>query len=638
MQEVTGSNPVFPNTKMSTYAEIIKNKYPGQYKDTLAIESNGRLFDLSTESPETEDTNFKLISFSSEAGKMLFWHSAAHILAQAIRRLWPEAKFDDGPALKNGPGHFYYDLHLEEKITEEDFDRIEQEVQKIQKENHQITKRILSKNEALAHYKSLDETFKIAIIEKLPADAKISLYKQGEFEDLCRGPHVPNTSVFRAFKLTAISGAYWKNDSSNPMLQRIYGVAFPDKKLLKAYLLRIEEAKKRDHRKLGKELDLFHIETYTPGMVFWHSNGYTLYIQLQNYIRKKISNRGYQEINTPAIADKGLWEKSGHWDVFRENMFFTESEEKIFAIKPMNCPCHIMVYNQGLKSYRDLPLRLAEFGSCHRNEPSGTLHGLMRVRAFTQDDAHIFCTEDQIQSEVSDFIDLVKEVYADFGFNEILIKLSTRPEKRVGTDEIWDKAEAALTLALDKKNIHWELNEGEGAFYGPKIEFSLQDSLERVWQCGTIQVDFSMPGRLKAEYVAPDGSRKTPVMLHRAVFGSLERFIGILIEEYAGKFPLWLAPIQVSILTVNEDVTDYAREVANQLQHKNFRVLLNTSNDKIGYKIRDWNQKKINYAIILGNQEKESGCISIRARGERETKTLSIDEFVKKVQDELGMP
>ncbi|MCB1199949.1 MAG: threonine--tRNA ligase [Leptospiraceae bacterium] len=621
---------------MSTYSELIAEKQPSLRKKALAVKVGDQLLDLFREAPNGETGDgYKVVTFDTDEGKMLFWHSSAHILAQAVRRIWPDAKFDDGPALMSGPGHFYYDIYLEHKISEEDFARIEAEVEKIVSENHTISRRVLAKSDALAHFQSQAEQFKVAIIEKLPESAEISLYSQGDFEDLCRGPHVPSTGVFGAFKLTAISGAYWKGDASNPMLQRIYGVSFPDNKMLKSYIQRLEEAKKRDHRKLGKELELFHIEPTTPGMVYWHPKGYTIYTELQSYIRRKLALRNYQELHTPTIADKTLWEKSGHWEVFRENMFFTESEEKIFAVKPMNCPCHVTVFNQGLKSYRDLPLRLAEFGSCHRNEPSGTLHGLMRVRAFTQDDAHIFCTEEQIQEEVANFIDLVREVYTDFGFNDILVKLSTRPEKRVGTDENWDRAEKALEVALDTKKLDWELNPGEGAFYGPKIEFSLRDCLDRVWQCGTIQVDFSMPGRLGAEYVASDGSRKTPVMLHRAVFGSLERFIGILIEEYAGKFPVWLSPIQVSILSVNEEVNDYSKEIEKLLKENGFRVELNISSDKIGYKIREWTQKKINYAVVLGAREKDGRELAVRERGEQETKSFQIQEFIDLLKSQL---
>ena len=618
----------------NTFADVVTQRLQAQRKQILAAKVEDKMYDLSDNLPNSnEDLNF--ITFDDVEGKLLFWHSSAHTLAQALRRLYPEVKFDDGPALFQGPGHFYYDVYLEEKITEDDFAKIEVEIEKVIQENLPVSSRILEQEEAIKHFGDLGETFKLDIIKKLPKGTPISLYKQGDFEDMCRGPHVASTGVLGNFKLTAVSGAYWKGDVNNPMLQRIYGVSFPQKKQLKEYLFKIEEAKKRDHRKLGKELSLFHSQAEAPGMIFWHQKGYSLYRTVENYVRQLMEKNDYQEVKSPQVLDLSLWEKSGHADKFAENMFLTKSEDRTFAVKPMNCPCHVQIFNQGLKSYRDLPLRMAEFGSCHRNEPSGTLHGLMRVRNFVQDDAHIFCTEEMIQDEVSTFTDLLFEAYKDFGFTDVIIKLSTRPENRVGDDKVWDKAEKALEDALNFKKLDWELQPGEGAFYGPKIEFSLKDCLDRVWQCGTIQVDFSTPTRLDASYVNSQGDKVAPVMLHRAILGSIERFVGILIEHYAGKFPLWLSPSQVKVLTVSDEQKEYAQEIVGKLKAQGFYADLDIRNEKIGYKVREWNSEKVNYAIILGAQEMESKNISFRARGERETTSLTLDGFIQKLAKEI---
>jgi threonyl-tRNA synthetase len=482
---------------------------------------------------------------------------------------------------------------------------------------------------------SFGEDYKAQIIESIPSDQTLSLYEQGSFIDLCRGPHVPSTGKLKAFKLMKLAGAYWRGDSNNEMLQRIYGTAWANQKDLSAHLHRLEEAEKRDHRKIGRQLDLFHVQDEAPGMIFWHDKGWTIYTEIQGYIRRLLRLNGYQEVHTPQLVDRSLWEKSGHWEKFRDGMFTTNSENRDYAVKPMNCPCHIQIYNQGLRSYRDLPLRLAEFGSCHRNEPSGTLHGLMRVRSFVQDDAHIFCTEEQIQDEVSTFIDLLFKVYKDFGFTEVLIKLSTRPEKRVGSDEVWDKAEQALELALNHKGLAWELQPGEGAFYGPKIEFSLKDCIGRVWQCGTIQVDFSMPERLDAEYVAADSSRQVPVMLHRAILGSLERFIGILIEEHAGAFPTWLAPVQVMVMNITDKQADYAKQVLSQLQALGFRVALDLRNEKIGLKIREHTLQRVPYLLVIGGRECENQQVAVRTRAGEDLGSMPVATFIDRLNAEV---
>ncbi|MGB5408911.1 MAG: threonine--tRNA ligase, partial [Thiogranum sp.] len=529
---------------------------PGLAKAALAGKVDDRMVDTSY--VIEQDASLGIITDRDEEGVEVIRHSTAHLLAQAVKELFPEAQVTIGPVIENG---FYYDFAYKRAFTPEDLEKIEKKMAELARQDFQVSRKVMPRDEAIDFFRGMGEDYKAEIISDIPQGEDISLYQQGEFIDLCRGPHVPATGKLKAFKLMKVAGAYWRGDSDNEMLQRIYGTAWNDKKALKAYLHRLEEAEKRDHRKIGKLMNMFHTQEQAPGMVFWHDNGWRVYLQIQDYIRAKLRDHGYQEVHTPSLIDRSLWEKSGHWEKFHDDMFITESETRTFAIKPMNCPAHIQIYNQGLKSYRDLPLRLAEFGSCHRNEPSGTLHGLMRVRGFVQDDAHIFCTEQQILGEVSDFIDLLFEVYKDFGFEDVILKLSTRPDKRVGDDSLWDKAEKALQEALDQKQLRWDLQPGEGAFYGPKIEFSLKDCLERVWQLGTIQLDFSMPARLGASYVAEDGSKHVPVMLHRAILGSLERFIGILIEHYAGSLPLWLAPEQAMVLNITDKHADYAKKV-----------------------------------------------------------------------------
>ena len=553
-------------------------------------------------------------------------HSTAHLLAQAVQQLFPGTQVTIGPTVEDG---FYYDFASGHNFTLEDLDKIEARMVELAADDLSVERIVAPRDKAIEIFRNMGEHYKVQIIEDLPEDEEISIYRQGEWMDLCRGPHVPSTGKLQAFKLTKVAGAYWRGDANNQQLQRIYGTAWPNKKQLKAYLNRIAEAEKRDHRKIAKKLNLFHTQEEAPGMVFWHPAGWTIYQTIERYMREKQHAYDYQEIKTPQVVDISLWQRSGHADKFAEGMFTVETEERQFAVKPMNCPCHVQVFNQGLKSYRDLPLRLAEFGSCHRNEPSGSLHGIMRVRGFTQDDAHIFCTEEQIQPEVSQFIDMLHEVYADFGFSEVIYRLSTRPSQRVGTDEDWDRAEAALAEALNAQGLPWEELPGEGAFYGPKIEFSLKDCIGRVWQLGTIQVDFSMPGRLDAQYVAEDGSRKIPVMLHRAVLGSFERFIGILIEHYEGAFPVWLAPRQAVVVNITDKQSDYARQVAAQLQEAGYRVETDLRNEKIGFKIRELEMGKVPYVVVVGDKEMESGSVSVRARHGQDLGTLSLDEFVE---------
>ena len=624
-----GSQREFDNSV--TVMDVAADIGPGLARATLAGKVDGKLVDAAY--LVDHDASLALITDRDEEGLEILRHSTAHLLAQAVKQLFPDTQVTIGPVVDDG---FYYDFARDESFTEADLAVIEKRMKELVKQDIPIERSLMSRDEAIRFFRDLGENYKAEIIESIPEDQELSLYKQGDFTDLCRGPHVPSTGRLKAFKLMKLAGAYWRGDSNNEMLQRIYGTAWGDKKALKAYLKRLEEAEKRDHRKLGRQLDLFHSQEEAPGMVFWHDNGWTLYQQIEQYVRKLLREHGYGEVRTPNLADRVLWEKSGHWDKFKDDMFTTHSENREYAVKPMNCPCHIQIFNQGLKSYRDLPLRMAEFGSCHRNEPSGTLHGLMRVRGFTQDDAHIFCTEDQIQDEVSAFIDLLFRVYRDFGFEDVIIKLSTRPEKRVGSDEVWDKAEAALATALNAKGLEWELQPGEGAFYGPKIEFSLRDCLERVWQCGTIQVDFNMPGRLDAQYVAEDGSRQTPVMLHRAILGSLERFIGILIEHYAGAFPLWLAPNQVVVMGITDNQADYVREVAEKLQKQGIRAIADLRNEKVGFKIREHTLQKVPYLLIAGDREVENSTVAGRTRGGEDLGGMTLEAFVDKLAGEIA--
>ncbi|CAC9968094.1 Threonyl-tRNA synthetase (EC 6.1.1.3) [uncultured Gammaproteobacteria bacterium] len=609
--------------------EVAKSIGSGLAKATLAGKVNGELVDASF-MIEVNST-LSIITDKDAEGLEVIRHSTAHLLAQATQMLYPDAQVTIGPVIKEG---FYYDFAYKGGFSEGDLAKIEKNMNKLVKQNLKIERSEMSRDEAVQFFKDKGEYYKAEIIESIPAEQVLSLYKQGDFIDLCRGPHVPSTAKLKAFKLMKLAGAYWRGDSNNEMLQRVYGTAWASKQDLETHLHRLEEAEKRDHRKIGKTQDLFHMQEEAPGMVFWHEKGWTLYQIVEQYMRGVFKDNDYKEVHTPQLIDKSLWEKSGHWDKFGDAMFTTSSENRDYAVKPMNCPAHIQIYNQGLKSYRDLPLRLAEFGSCHRNEPSGTLHGIMRVRNFVQDDGHIFCSEAQIQSEVSTFIDLTFGVYQHFGFENIDIKLSTRPEKRVGSDAVWDKAEAALAQALNDKGIEWELQEGEGAFYGPKIEFVLKDCLDREWQCGTLQVDFSMPERLDAQFIAEDGSKQTPVMLHRAIVGSLERFVGILIEHYEGAFPSWLAPIQAVILNISEKQADFSINVEKKLKKQGFRVISDLRNEKIGFKIREHSMQRFPYLLVVGDREMENNEISVRKRGGEDLGSMSIEAFIKLVKED----
>ncbi len=604
---------------------------PGLAKATLAGRVNDVLVDASY--IINEDSTLAIITERDEAGLEIIRHTSAHLLAQAVQQLYPEAQVTIGPVIENG---FYYDFAYEPGFGPDDLLAIEKRMKEIVKQDLPVVRSVMSREEAIPFFLEKGEKYKAELIEAIPHGEELSLYQQGDFIDLCRGPHVPSTGKLKSFKLMKLAGAYWRGDSDNEMLQRIYGTAWSNKKDLKAYLHRLEEAEKRDHRRLAGQLDLFHSQPEAPGMVFWHANGWALYQQVEQYIRGVLTENGYGEVKTPQVVDRVLWEKSGHWEKFRDDMFVTESEKRTYAIKPMNCPCHVQIFNQGLKSYRDLPLRMAEFGSCHRNEPSGTLHGLMRVRSFTQDDAHIFCTEDQIQSEVSAFIDLLYRVYRDFGFEEVIIKLSTRPEKRVGSDADWDKAEHSLEKALNNKKLEWDLQPGEGAFYGPKIEFSLKDCIGRVWQCGTIQVDFSMPGRLDAHYIAEDGSKQVPVMLHRAILGSLERFIGILIEEFAGAFPAWLAPTQIMVLPITDRNNEYVQKVENALCGGGFRAKSDLRNEKIGFKIREHTLQRIPYLLVVGDKEVENDTVAVRTRSGKDLGSMTLSQFTEGLATDIA--
>jgi len=603
---------------------------PGLAKAALAGVVNGK--EVDTSFVIDADSQLSIITERDDAGVEILRHSTAHLLAQAVQQLFPGTQVTIGPTIEDG---FYYDFATGHNFTPEDLERIEKRMEEIVADDVSVERIVCSREKAVEIFRNMGEHFKVQIIEDLPDSEEISIYKQGEWMDLCRGPHVPSTGKLTAFKLTKVAGAYWRGDANNQMLQRIYGTAWGNKKELKAYLNRIAEAEKRDHRKIAKKLDLFHTQEEAPGMVFWHPAGWTIYQTIERYMREKQLQYGYQEIKTPQVVDISLWQRSGHADKFASGMFTLEAEDRQFAVKPMNCPCHVQVFNQGLKSYRDLPLRLAEFGSCHRNEPSGSLHGIMRVRGFTQDDAHIFCTEEQIQSEVSTFIDMLHEVYRDFGFDEVIYRLSTRPAERVGSDADWDRAESALAEALNAKSLPWEELPGEGPFYGPKIEFSLKDCIGRIWQLGTIQVDFSMPGRLDAQYVAEDGSRQVPVMLHRAVLGSFERFIGILIEHYEGEFPIWLAPQQAVIAPITDKQAAYAQECADALTRQGFRVATDLRNEKIGFKIREHEIGKLPYILVVGDKEREQGTVSVRARHGQDLGSQTLDDLAARLTAEV---
>jgi len=614
-----------------TVMEVAASIGAGLVRAALAGKVNGKLMDMSHRIDA--DCDLAIITEKDAEGLEVIRHSSAHLLAHAVKELFPEAQVTIGPVIEDG---FYYDFSYKRPFTTEDLATIEKRMAEISKRDLKVERRVWERSEAINFFKGQGEHYKAQLIESIPGDEDVSLYSQGNFTDLCRGPHVPATSKLKVFKLMKVAGAYWRGDSRNEMLQRIYGTAWVRKEDQDAYLHRLEEAEKRDHRRLGKQLDLYHIQEEAPGMVFWHPKGWVIWQQVEQYMREVFRVNGYQEIRTPQVLDKGLWERSGHWENFRENMFTTNSEQRDFAVKPMNCPGHVQVFNQGLKSYRELPLRLAEFGSCHRNEPSGALHGIMRVRAFTQDDAHIFCTEAQIQGEVMQFIDLLQKVYTDFGFKEILVKLSTRPQKRVGSEDQWDKAESALESALNYKKLVWELQPGEGAFYGPKIEFSLKDSIGRVWQCGTLQLDFSMPERLGAEYVAEDNTRQIPVMLHRAILGSLERFIGILIENHAGALPLWLSPVQVVVLNISEGQSDYAREVTSKLKNNDIRAQSDLRNEKITYKIREHSLQKLPYQIIVGDKEVAAEMVAVRTRSGLDLGQMSLQALIERLKVEIS--
>jgi threonyl-tRNA synthetase len=604
---------------------------PGLAKATIAGKLNGTQIDA-VDLIE-HDGQLQILTAKDDEGIEIIRHSCAHLLGHAIKQLWPDVKMAIGPVIEDG---FYYDVDLDHSLTQDDLATLEKRMLELAKTNYEVIKKTVSWQEARDTFARRSENYKIEILDdNIDKSDRPGLYHHQEYIDMCRGPHVPNMKFCHHFKLMKVAGAYWRGNSDNKMLQRIYGTAWADKKQLKAYLTRLEEAEKRDHRKIGKALDLFHWQEEAPGMVFWHPNGWTIYTQLEDHMREKNRLYGFGEVKGPLMMDKALWEQSGHWDKYVENMFITESEKRTYAVKPMNCPGHVQIFNQGLKSYRDLPLRMAEFGICHRNEPSGALHGLLRVRSFTQDDAHVFCTEEQILQEVTQCIEMVYEVYAEFGFSEIEVKLSTRPEKRVGSDEVWDKAEHNLAQALQAKNIEFDYLPGEGAFYGPKIEFTLHDSLGRAWQCGTVQLDFSMPGRLGSSYVAEDGERKVPVMIHRATLGSLERFIGILTEEYAGFFPLWLAPVQMMVMNITDNQSEYATEIVKKLQRQGFRVKSDLRNEKIGFKIREHTIGRVPYMLVVGDKEMESGKIAVRTRKGEDLGSLPVQDFINKVEQEI---
>ena len=615
-----------------TIMEVAESLGPGLAKAAIAGRVNGVLLDTCI--PIEKDSEVNIITAKDQDGIETIRHSFAHLIGHAVKQLYPEAKMAIGPVIEDG---FYYDIAYDQPFTPKDLEAIEARMKELVKLDYDVNVEIVSREEAHKEFEKRCEPYKIEIVDEIPENEIIKLYRHQEYTDMCRGPHVPNTRHLRTFKLMKVSGAYWRGDSNKTMLQRIYGTAWGSSKELKAYLKRLEEAEKRDHRRIAKQMSLFHTQEEAPGMIFWHAKGWAIYQVLEQYIRETLSLHDYQEIRTPQVVDRSLWEKSGHWEKFKDDMFTTTSENREYAIKPMNCPCHVQIFNQGLKSYRDLPIRLAEFGSCLRNEPSGSLHGLMRVRNFVQDDAHIFCTELQVQEEVSKFIDLVFEIYRSFGFDSVLIKLSTRPEKRVGSDEIWDKSEKALSDALDAKGLAWDLLPGEGAFYGPKIEFSLKDCLGRVWQCGTIQVDFSMPERLGASYVAEDSQRRTPVMLHRAILGSFERFIGILIEHYAGRMPVWLAPVQVVVMGITDRNAQTCQDVCKKLSALEYRTEVDLRNEKIGFKVREHTLQRVPFLIIIGDKEQQSGEVAVRTREGKDFGSMPLNSFTSLLDEAIAL-
>lgn len=616
--------------------DIAEHIGAGLAKAAIAGRVNDELVDL--DFVIDKNAAVAIITERDQAGLEIIRHSMAHLLANAVKELYPEAQVTIGPVIEDG---FYYDFAYERGFTPEDLEKIEKRMLELAKQNIPVKRQLISRDDAIKLFSDMGESYKVEIIKDLPEDEQLSFYKQGDFIDLCRGPHVPNTSKLKIFKLMKVAGAYWRGDSNNEMLQRIYGTAWTNKKDLKSYLHRLEEAEKRDHRKLAKKLDLFHLQEEAPGMVFWHPNGWTIYLLIEQYIRDKLKKYHYQEIKTPQIVNLKLWQQSGHWEKFGNEMFTTttdahSSDLPEFAIKPMSCPCHVQIFKQGLHSYRDLPLRLAEFGSCHRKEPSGALHGLMRVQGMVQDDAHVFCTQKQVEAEVFSMINFVYEVYADFGFEDIIVKLSTRPDERIGSDEVWDQAEAALGKALEHKGIDFDYNPGEGAFYGPKVDFTLRDCLGRLWQCGTIQLDFAIPERLDAKYIAEDGSRQTPIMIHRAILGSLERFMGVLIEHYAGFFPTWLAPKQLAVMNITDSQADYAKEVASSLEHMGFRCKLDLRNEKVGFKIREHSMQHIPYLVVVGDKEKSAGVITVRKQNGDNLGTMSTEELAVIMTEDIA--
>ncbi|RUS66718.1 Threonine--tRNA ligase [Saezia sanguinis] len=617
-----------------TVAQVAESIGPGLAKAALAARVGtgeaARLVDTSY--VLSQDADLSIVTAKDADGLEIIRHSTAHLLAYAVKELFPDAQVTIGPVIENG---FYYDFSYSRPFTPEDLQAIEARMSELAAKDEPVTRKVMPRDEAVAYFKGIGEAYKAEIIESIPPDQEVSLYTEGGFTDLCRGPHVPSTGKLKFFKLMKVAGAYWRGDSNNEQLQRIYGTAWASKEELKTYLTMLGEAEKRDHRKLGKELDLFHIDDHAPGVVFWHAKGWTIWQEVEQYMRAVYRNNGYREVKGPQLLDKSLWEKTGHWDKYRENMFVTESEKREYALKPMNCPGHILIYKQGVKSYRDLPLRFGEFGQCHRNEPSGGLHGIMRVRGFTQDDGHIFCTEDQILEECVAYTALLQKVYQDFGFSNIIYKIATRPEKRIGSDEIWDKAEHALMESLRRSGCEFVVSPGDGAFYGPKVEYTLKDAIGRQWQCGTIQVDFSMPERLDAEYVAESGERKHPVMLHRAIVGSMERFIGILVEHYAGAMPVWLAPYQVAVLNITDAQAQYAQSVANALQKRGIRVVTDLRNEKVNYKIRELALQKLPYILVVGDKEMAEQKVSVRARGNQNLGEMALTELIERVCSEI---